>query len=478
MTIPLSSWTRSFISTIKSSVLSFCLVLIIGVFFTEDTKGQSFFPDDTYQSRISNMNCPFTPTYDASVHYVITRYLSNPGSLENLLGRNAIYQHYFEQALAEEGLPTELKYLPIVESGLRANALSHAAAKGLWQFIPETGRRYGLSQSNGVDERCDPIKSSKAAAKYLKFLYNQFGQWDLCLAAYNCGEGRIANTMRATFLGSYQEIKHLLPKETQGYVPNFVAVCYLMQYTREHKIEPKVPDLDMVMAVAINVHRPITFYHIQQATGLSMETIKSLNPHILRQQIQATTEGTFVYVPRRVASNLLDMVNSPESAELDLGGLDVNNFGQTKYMKSSYRVKPGDNMATLAQTFNVNEFTIQQWNANSTYFFPGQMINVWVPLNDFVSDVVVQSNYSMAPIALKGGTPSITPDPVFNNEPAKPKAVAKKAPVKVRYHTVRKGDTMSEIANKYHVEVSALKKANGIKSNVVRVGQKLKIPAK
>jgi membrane-bound lytic murein transglycosylase D len=460
--------------------------------------------DDDIHFRVMNMECPFTPTYDASVQYIINSYLRNPESLSKLMGKSSMYFQYFERALQEYGLPEQLKYLPIVESGLRAGALSHAAAKGLWQFIPDTGRRYGLFSTGGVEDRSDVIKSSDAAARYLKFLFETLGSWDLALAAYNCGENRVLNVMASTQLSDYQSIKKFLPRETQGYVPAFVAVSYLMQHYHHHDIKPVLPELDLQLTTGVKVYRPLSFFDIQRYTGLSYSTIEQLNPHILTQRVPASKEGTFVYVPRRVASAFISSVN-------EIGGQNQQSMGDIQidmpvaaasvasdhYFRSSMVVNEGESLSSVAAAIGASPFTIMAWNnLTSPYIAKRTEIAVFVPrVNDTGSSSLVFETESMIKrtetVILADGsvrtsiieeTPptrslAYVPTPARTVDKNAPKAKnASQSKGKSTSHKVKKGDTLTEIAQKHKVGVAAIRKANKLKGSTIRPGQVLKIP--
>ncbi len=276
----------------------------IGVFVTEEdldsdlvadsvTDGQSgtfSFEDSVIISRLSLI----PTTIEMPLNNVTRRYIQNYSrrynpSVSAMLASIDFYSPIFEEALERYELPLELKYLPVIESALRPSATSRVGAAGLWQFMPATGRRYGLVINTLVDERRDPIKSSEAAAHYLSDLYNMFGDWGLAIAAYNCGERNIqkaiircGNPENADFWTIYNH----LPHETRGYVPAFIAANYIMTYYYEHGIEPRektLPDeVDTVMVVA-DIH----FDRISSVCGLDIDGLKVLNPQYRRNIVPA-----------------------------------------------------------------------------------------------------------------------------------------------------------------------------------------------
>ena len=205
-------------------------------------------------------------------------------SVAIMLGSANFYMPIFEEALERYGLPLELKYLPVIESGLRPSATSRVGAAGLWQFMIHTGKRYGLEINTLVDERRDPVKSSDAAARYLKDLYDMFGDWGLAISAYNCGEGNVqkailrsGNTEHADFWTVYGR----LPRETRGYMPAFIAANYIMNYYCDHGITPYEAQLP-AESDTVRVKAELKFSQIAAVCGLSVEELRALNPQYRR----------------------------------------------------------------------------------------------------------------------------------------------------------------------------------------------------
>ena len=204
--------------------------------------------------------------------------------MEKMLGLWPYYEPIFEAALIKEGLPTELKYLPIIESALNPNAVSPAAAAGLWQFIPSTGKGMGLEISSLVDERRDTYKASQKAAEFLKSLYKTYGDWSLAIAAYNCGPGNVNKAIRRSGGGKkdFWEIYNHLPKETRGYVPAFIAAAYAMNFYNEHGINNVVAKKPL-LTDTVEFKRRVTFKKIADIVNIDVEAIKVLNPQYLKQ---------------------------------------------------------------------------------------------------------------------------------------------------------------------------------------------------
>ncbi len=225
---------------------------------------------------------------------------------EELLGKVSIYFPLFEEELRFRGLPEELKFLPIVESALNPAARSGAGAVGLWQFMKSTGRSYNLSVDRYIDERKDPIKSTRSALDYLEDLHKQFGDWTLALAAYNCGPGNVRKAQRRSGKKSYWDIRGFLPKETRNYIPRFAAVAYLMNYYQDYGLTPNVPDAMIANTATTIVEEHTSFLNLSKMTGLDVALIKTLNPSYLRQVIPSNNGRHLLTLPQKSMIAILD----------------------------------------------------------------------------------------------------------------------------------------------------------------------------
>ena len=227
-------------------------------------------PTDTLKKRLAVLDAktPFNIAYNPSLESVIKGYLKNrKRSTETLIHRSQYYFPMFEEVLDKHNLPLEIKYLAVVESALKPRAKSRVGATGLWQFMFATGKQYGLEVSSYVDERCDPLRSTNAAAKYLASLYKTFGDWDLALAAYNSGPGNVTKAIRRS--GGYQNywnIRPFLPRETAGYLPAFLATLYLFEYAEAHGFQVKNNQPPMVATDTIHVKQMISLDQVAELT--------------------------------------------------------------------------------------------------------------------------------------------------------------------------------------------------------------------
>ncbi len=236
--------------------------------------------------------------YNEKVKHFIDFYTINKRNrAEIVLGRAVIYFPLIEKYIRKYRLPDELKYLPTLESTLNPTAVSKAGAAGLWQLMPATAKAYGLVVNDIVDERFDPHKSTEAALLYLRDLHRRFGDWSLALAAYNCGPTRLRKKIKKANTKDFWKLSSSLPKQTQKYVPHFIAVSYLMNYYQFHDLNPEYPDYSFQFTTSTKVFHQISFKQIAKEAGISLELIKTLNPSYKRGVIPDSKEGNFLILP-------------------------------------------------------------------------------------------------------------------------------------------------------------------------------------
>ena len=218
--------------------------------------------------------------------------------VETVLGRSTTYFPVFEAYLEAYNLPTELKYLSVIESSLEQNAKSRVGASGLWQFMPRTGRAYGLKIDDNVDERLDLYKSSEAAARYLADLYKSFKDWPLALAAYNCGPTAVKKAIKKRKSRNYWNIRSLLPKETQNYVVKYMAMTYVMSYYQFFDLRPAYPDYDLQFVKAVKVYGEKSLAKLAKEAGATLAVVQKLNPSYKAGIVPANQYGNYVVVPK------------------------------------------------------------------------------------------------------------------------------------------------------------------------------------
>lgn len=273
---------------------------------------------EVYKERLSRIPAVIEMPYNDVVQKLIDRYSGHlRRSVSLMLGTQNFYMPIFEQALESYGLPLELKYLPVIESALNPNAVSRVGATGLWQFMLHTGKQYGLEINSLVDERRDPVKASYAAAHYLSDLYKIFGDWNLVIAAYNCGPQGINKAIhRAKGLTDYWDIYPYLPKETRGYVPAFIAANYIMNYYCDHNICPMVAELP-AKSDTIMVNRDIHFEQIAKVLNIDIETLKDLNPQYRRNIVNGSSKPSSLRLPAMAIASFIDQQDSIYSCTVD-----------------------------------------------------------------------------------------------------------------------------------------------------------------
>lgn len=276
------------------------------------------YPKEVYIERLSRLPNVMEMPYNEIVQKFIDRYTGRlRHSVSYMLGASNFYIPIFEEALEAYGLPLELKYLPVIESALNPKATSHAGAAGLWQFMVATGKQYGLEINSLIDERRDPIKSSYAAAHYLKDLYNIFGDWSLVIAAYNCGPENINKAIhRADGQADYWNIYPYLPRETRGYVPAFIAANYVMNYYCEHNICPMRTTLPAKTDTVV-VSKDVHLKQIADVCGIDIEELRTLNPQYRRDIVNGNNKPSVIRLPANATNTFIANEDSIYRYETD-----------------------------------------------------------------------------------------------------------------------------------------------------------------
>lgn len=280
--------------------------------FECDTSDTSPFTSDSiYVERLAALPATMELVYNDVVRSVIDKYAGKlRRTVSFLLGAANIYFPIFEEILEKEGLPMELKYLPVIESTLRPTATSRAGAAGLWQFIVTTAKQYGLKVNSIVDERRDPFKSTYAAAKYLKDLYKIYGDWNLVLAAYNCGPTNLNKAIRrAGGSKDYWSVYRYLPYETRGYVPAFIGANYIMNYYCEHKICPMRTEIP-TQCDTVMVSRNISLKQIAEFCNIDIKYVKALNPQYRTNFVPGKAELSSICLPLKEMTIFIDNEDS------------------------------------------------------------------------------------------------------------------------------------------------------------------------
>lgn len=351
----------------------------------ESTGEDIAYEPEVYIRRLQNLPNVIEMPYNSVVRKFIDQYTGRlRRSVAMMLGASNFYTPIFEDALEAYQLPLELKYLPIIESALNPGATSKAGAGGLWQFMPTTGKRYGLEITSLIDDRRDPVKASYAAARMLKSLYEIFGDWTLVIASYNCGPGNVSKAIkRAGGEKDYWKIYPYLPSETRGYVPAFIAANYVMNYYCEHNICPASTRLPMGTDTIV-VSRDVYMEQISEVCGISLEELKALNPQYRTTKIPGNATPCNLRMPMEVIHKFIesgDTVYTHRLSELNKrrSVVDVdekvasrNNKG-AKYVK----VRNGDTLGAIARRNGTTVAKIKRLNnLKGTNIRAGQRLRV------------------------------------------------------------------------------------------------------
>lgn len=395
--------------------------------FASLTYSNTVFNSDEIRPRFEAMECMITPKYTSEVESYIKKYLAYNGSqAKRVMARAAVYFPIYEKYLADHNLPQDLKYLSIVESALIPNASSPAGAKGLWQFMSETGKNYCLTINKNVDERYCAHNSTEAAMYYLAKQFERFGSWELALASYNCGPGTINNAIKRARSNNYWSISKFLPRETRNFVPAFLGAVYVGNFYHAHGVEPDYPSLDMQVTDAIKVYEKLDFTTIAAVTGLPMEIVGELNPAYKKDFVPENPEGYDVIVPRRVYPALAEYLearrpDNPLKKEMPQLPTLVDTASykpEELYFRSVYVVAEGDKIFELAEVFNVAPYNLKVWNKLTSYQLKkGQELAIWFP-NEFHHFLPKDERIEVtpAPVTVSINTPREVAEEVFERD--------------------------------------------------------------
>jgi len=436
------------------------------------------FSDEVYCERLEKLNdmSPFHLDCNSITLTTIKYFAKNRrGFAKIVLGRSALYFDLFEEKLAEYGLPIELKFLSVIESGLRPQVKSKAGALGLWQFMYKTGLYFGLKENSYIDERMDPVLATDAACRYLKQLYGIYGDWNLALAAYNAGPGNVNKAIRRSGnKTTYWDVRPYLPTETQGYVPNFIAATYLLSYHVEHNIVPVKAKVHYAQLDTMCLNSGVHMSTIAKLIDWPEDDIKTLNPVYKTNYIPTTKppqcitgplekigllvslEDTLNYLEKKTF-NPSALQSKPETTTTDALKVTVTDTlaanttaeNQSDSLTGTavyHKVKSGETLTSIADKYSVTSELLMEWNGLQT-------TNVYVGQRLLLKETNVVEK----------------PKPEEKKETEKKKVTKK-------YYTVKKGDTFSRIADKHHLSQSELKKLNpGVSTRVLRVGQRIRV---
>lgn len=446
-----------------------------------DEKVDYELPTELLKSRLEAMNAksPFNIQYNQGLENIIKSFLKNrKKSFERLMAISDYYFPMFEETFAKQNVPLEIKYLAIVESALNPKAVSRMGATGLWQFMYQTGKQYNLKIDSYVDERSDPLKATAAAAQYMSNMFAIFGDWELVLASYNSGPGNVAKAIRRS--GGQQNfwsIKQNLPKETQGYVPAFLATMYLYEYHNEHGIRPNKAIVQRFATDTVMIKKQMSFNQISDLLDVPVSQLQLLNPsyklniipyykddnHYLRLPkdkigvFVSNEDKIYAYVQRELElknNNPYKNATTTAVASVEKPAYPIGST--TQY----YKVKQGDNLSSIASKYNVDVNDLKKWNKlNNNSISYGKVLTI----------IATENNTAVASVDSKINKIDKTKKEV--------KADTLIASNKSNY-IVQKGDNLSDIAEQNNVTVAQIKEWNKLPSNVIQAGTSLQIAEK
>lgn len=475
--------------------------------------------------------------YNSVVKSYIDLYTQRRKQLvENMLGMSLYYMPIFEQALDRHGLPLELKYLPVIESALNPTAVSKAGATGLWQFMMPTATGLGLEVNTLIDERRDPYASSEAAAVYLKQLHDMFGDWSLAIAAYNCGPGNINKALRRAGGGKkdFWEIYPLLPAETRGYLPAFIAANYVMNYYDKHNISPALARKPIVTD-SIHVTKRVNFNQIADVLDISIDEIRELNPQYRKDVIPGNLKASSLILPSLQVYAYIaneDSIlnhnasryarrNVVEPADgITLTGSDAHGEYVEEQTIEYHTVGRNENLTSIAKKYGVTVSSIRQNNKIGKSVRKGQRLKIVItkrqykepeletdsvaiqvepPVNPADSAAIINDDNAATVSKPDSVVKASKPTPAKEEKPKATQKTQQKAnqqkstqtkaqqqPSKQQKanqsrpstYTIANGDNLYKISKRFGVSIEDLKKANGMTNDKLRAGQTLKIPAK
>ena len=453
------------------------------------------YADDIYRKRIEKIQTPIPLAYNREVQEYIDMYaMRKRGLTERVMGLANLYFPLYEQIFDQQGLPLEFKYLSIVESALNPTAVSRVGATGLWQFMLATGKMYKLKVNSYIDERRDPVKSTMAAAQYFKDMYSIYNDWLLVIAAYNCGAGNVNRAIaRSGGKKTFWEISPYLPRETRGYVPAFIAVTYLMNYSSEHNLSAVPPVISFFEADTVLVDRKMQLRDIADAINVPVELLTYLNPVYKKGVIPDADEPMALRLPTSkintyIASidNIYQQQESSALASISVSQLtDAANASDDQLVKKYHKVRSGEHLQSIANRYSCSVTELKRWNhLKSTRLKAGQKLTVFVmtpkkPEGKMVMKANTAKENSTIASAVKSDSSNkannqntVTASLEHSQNPTK----QEDSNSKYIYHVVQPGDTLWKIAQRYEgMTVESIKQINQLHSNELKVGTKLKV---
>jgi membrane-bound lytic murein transglycosylase D len=487
-----------------------------------------YFSDEEYIARMSKISCPIPLSYNRYVKDFIDLYAYKRRALtQRVMGLSNLYFPMYEEVLDKEGLPLEFKYLSIIESALNPVAVSRVGATGLWQFMYSTGIIYDLKVNSFTDDRRDPVKSTYAACKYFKDMYAIYGDWLLVIASYNCGAGNVNKAIkRSGGKKNFWEIMQFLPAETRSYVPAFIAVTYVMNYSREHNLYPITPAYSYFQVDTINVTKQVNFNVLASQIDLPLDVISFLNPIYKKNYIPDTEERYTLRLPtNKIAlymakeEQILALSTPPPkpvmpvakvivrdpsisdstaiAQQTDSSGVNTSEqpaaITQYKYVDKkvvkTHIVRKNESVASVAAIYNMSAAELKRINRlKSNKLLKGQRLSVnttvkvKVPVenNKLANNKSKSTQNNTIAVDTSGKESSLNTTNVEGKTDttrvAKVDQTNQVKQPKYVYHLVQPGDTLWNIAKRYNgVTIEMIKNINNLRSSQLKVGTKLKV---
>jgi len=416
-------------------------------------------PEATYMARLEQLDgqTPFELTYNSAVRSYIDLYATRKREMTSrMLGLADLYFPVFEEYLDRAGMPLELKYLAVVESALNPSARSRAGAVGLWQFMVPTGKMFGLEVTSYVDERHDVYQSTEAACKYLKYLYGLYDNWELALAAYNCGPGNVNKAIRRSGgVKDYWKIYDHLPRETRGYVPAFIAVNYIYAHAADHNLYPVAPVYCLHQVDTIQICYPLDLAGLARLTGADPQEVLALNPTFKLGVVPPVKEPVTLYLPKAAVGIFVSNQDSLKVALLEKKGstmeetkepeaVATNAVERTVSSPKYHTVRSGESLGTIAVKYRTSVSALKSMNGiRGTMIRAGQRLKVGSTTKTITAQVPTEAKRADAFL----------------------------------YYEVQAGDTLNNIAEKHPgVTVDDLRRLNAdLKDEELKPGRKIKV---
>ena len=381
------------------------------------------------------------------------------------LGRSKLYFPMYEEYLDKYEMPLELKYLSVIESGLRPRVKSRVGATGLWQFMYRTGRMFGLDNDSFIDERMDPMLATDAACRYLKYLYGLYGDWSIALASYNAGPGNVNKAIRRSGgKMNYWQLRPYLPKETQQYVPNFIAMMYMMTYYAEHNIVPKEAKIHFHEVDTVCLSSSIRISHVDSLLGINRDDFLLLNPIYKTDIVPVTDPGQCISLPVEKLALFFDMEDSLYALDRYVDSTGGSFVAMEK--KKTHKVLPNETIGGIAMKYDVTVNDIRGWNnLKSNTIYPGQRLTIRLTERKYIpgGSTSSTSSSSSSSSSSKGSSSSSSSGKTTSDGTYK-------------YYALKSGESLWTVSQKFGIPFAELQELNkGLDPKKLQPGQKIKI---